>query len=88
MLGLDIEVEHLAVHRAVDNPGCIQPVMAQRGDEGLGIPVAEGRMVDQTRPSGGHPVVLAMLVFSEVSSMNPMRGNRFAMNGWRRVIQT
>src|SRR5690554_1456810 len=29
-----------------------------------------------------------MLVFSEVSSMKPMRGNRLAMNGWRRVIQT
>src|SRR6056297_1167242 len=29
-----------------------------------------------------------MLVLSEVSSMKPMRGNRLAMNGWRRVIQT
>jgi len=32
--------------------------------------------------------VWAMLVFSEVSSMNSMRGNRFAMKGWHRVIQT
>ena len=36
-----------AVHCAVDDPGGIEPVMAQGGDEGLGVPVAERRMVDQ-----------------------------------------
>src|SRR5210317_1629456 len=38
-------------------------------------------------PLGDHPVVLTMFVFSEVSSMKPMRVNRLRMNGWRRVIQ-
>ena len=41
----------------VNHPGRIQPIMAQGGNEGLGAPVAEGRMVDQARafrgPSGG-----------------------------------
>lgn len=46
-LGLDIEVEDLAVHGAVQNPGGDQAVAAQAGDEGLGQPVAEGRIGDQ-----------------------------------------
>jgi len=41
-LGGNIEVEHLAVHRSVDDAGRIQPVVAQRADEGLRTPVAEG----------------------------------------------
>lgn len=32
-------------------------------------------------PFGDQPVVLAMFVFSEVSSMKPMRGNRLRMKG-------
>ena len=32
-------------------------------------------------PLGDHPVVLAIFVLSEVSSMKPMRGNRLRMNG-------
>ena len=43
-LGLDIGLEDLAVHRAVDHPRCGQSVMTQGGDEGLGAPMAEGRL--------------------------------------------
>ena len=32
-LGFDIKVKEFPVYRPVDDPGCIQPVMAQRGDE-------------------------------------------------------
>ena len=52
-LGFDVEVEEFAVYRPTDDPGRVQPVMAQRGDEGLGLPVAEGGVTYQTRPTGG-----------------------------------
>ena len=52
-LGFDIEVEEFAVYRATDHPGRVKPVMAQGGNECLGLPVAEGGMVDQTRPAWG-----------------------------------
>ena len=51
-LGLDIEVEEFPVHCPTDHPGRVQPIMAQGGDEGLGLPVAKGRVIDQTRPAG------------------------------------
>lgn len=35
-------------------------------------------MVDKGLPLGDHPVVLAMLVFRDVSSMKPMRGKAHA----------
>ena len=50
-LGFDMEVEDFAVYRATDHPGRVKPVMAQGGNEGLGLPVAEGGVVDQTRPA-------------------------------------
>ena len=50
-LGFDIKVEEFAVYWPVDDPGRVKPVMAQRGDESLGLPVAEGGVVDQTRPA-------------------------------------
>ena len=65
-LGFDIEVEEFAVHRPVDDPGRIQPVMAQCGNEGPapepapakagvirgpGLPVAEGGVIHQSRPA-------------------------------------
>jgi len=56
-LGLDVEVEQIAVDRAVDHPRCIKAVVAQGGDEGLGLPVAERRVIDQPfasrSPAGG-----------------------------------
>jgi len=48
-LGLDTDVEQLAVHRAVDHPGRVQPIMAQGRDEGLCVPVTKGGVVDQVR---------------------------------------
>ena len=48
-LGLDMEVEEFAVQRSADHPRRIQPVMAQGGDEGLSVPVAEGGVIHQTR---------------------------------------
>lgn len=39
--------------------------MAERGYEGLCVPVAEGRRDDKLRAlRGGHPVVLAMFTFT------------------------
>ena len=43
-LGLDIGVEDLAIHRAVDDPWCDEAVAPQSGDEGLRGPVSEGRI--------------------------------------------
>ena len=59
-LGFDIEVEEFTVHRPADHPGRVEPVMAQGGDEGLGLPVTEGSVIHEPcpawRPSGrlGH----------------------------------
>ena len=54
---LDIFLETRAVHRAVQHPGCYQTSAAEARDEGLGVPVAEGGMVDQAfadrGPAGG-----------------------------------
>ena len=50
-LGFDVAVEDFAIDRPADDPGRVQPVVAQRGDEGLGSPVAEGGVVDQMRPA-------------------------------------
>src|SRR5690606_1071902 len=56
-LGLYVGLEAHAVHRSTEDPRRIQTVVAQGGDEGLGAPVAEGRMVDEPfpprRPSAG-----------------------------------
>ena len=50
-LGFDIKVEEFAVHRPVDDPWRVKPVMAQRGDESLRVPVAEGGVIDQPPPA-------------------------------------
>nr|WP_245925150.1 hypothetical protein [Aliiruegeria haliotis] len=50
-----IKLEGCAVHCAVDAPWRVQPVMAQCGDERLGIPVAEGRVIYQARTFAGSP---------------------------------
>ena len=50
-LGFDMEVEKLPVHCTVDQPGGIQPIMAQGSNEGLGVPMAKGCMVDQALTS-------------------------------------
>ena len=45
-LGFDLEVEEFAVDRAADDPRRVQPVVAQRSNEGLGLPVTEGGMIE------------------------------------------
>jgi hypothetical protein len=37
---LDIEAETLAIDRPLEKPWCLDPVMAQRGQEGHGLPTA------------------------------------------------
>lgn len=51
--GLDIEVEQLAVHCAIDHPRGIEAIMAQGADEGLGAPMPKRRVIDQTLPARG-----------------------------------
>ncbi len=55
-LGFDLSFEAPSIDRARDHPGRGQPVMAEAGDEGLGIPMSERRMIDQPfshrRPAG------------------------------------
>ena len=41
---LDVEEEDFAVDRAIDHPRRINPVVAQRGDESQGLPMAVGRV--------------------------------------------
>jgi hypothetical protein len=48
---LDIEEEGFAVDRPIDRPRRIDPVVAQRGDEGQGLPTAVGRIGLQPSPS-------------------------------------
>ena len=43
-LSADISIEGRAVHGAVDNPGSDQSIAAQPRDEGLRVPLAEGRI--------------------------------------------
>jgi len=42
-----------AVDRPADDPGRVQPVVAQGGDECLCVPVAKGDMIEQTCPARG-----------------------------------
>ena len=50
-LGFDIGVESRTVHGAVNDPRRIQPVVAQRRNEGLSTPMAEGSMNDEPLPA-------------------------------------
>ena len=44
---LDVVVEGLPIHRPRDDPGGVEPVMAQPRDEGLGTSFAERRVPDE-----------------------------------------
>ncbi len=62
--------------RPVDEPGRIDSVVAQRGEEGRGVPAAMWRLADQSRARGRfdpQPRRGAMLVLVQVSSMNTRR---------------
>ena len=41
---LYVDQEPLAVDRTVDQPGCLDPIVAQRGQEGHGLPVTVRRL--------------------------------------------
>ena len=69
----DVGLETVPVHRTVKDPRCHQTILGKARDKGLGVPVAEGGMVDQALADGGQPVVLTRLVFRLVSSMNTSR---------------
>jgi hypothetical protein len=43
-LRLDIGLEGATVHWSVQHPGCCQATASESGNEGLGVPVAEGDM--------------------------------------------
>jgi hypothetical protein len=51
---LDVKEEGFAVDRPIDHPRRINPVVAQRGDEGQGLPMAMGRIGLQ--PSSPRPL--------------------------------
>ena len=57
---LDIDCEALTVDRAIENPWCVDPIVAQRGQEGRGLPVAvrdlgcEPGAARRPAPQGGH----------------------------------
>ena len=52
-LGFHIDVECRTVHRAVDDPGCGQPVMAQGSDKGLRAPMTKRSMIEQSFTTRG-----------------------------------
>ena len=55
-LGLDISLEDVTVHRSVDHPRRGQSVMARGSNEGLGTPVAEGRLhLEPLAPTSAAP---------------------------------
>lgn len=65
--------------------------MAQRANEGLGSPVRKWCVIDKECPAralcGAQPVVLAMFVLTEVSTMNANLSKWLAMKGCRFAIQ-
>lgn len=50
-LRLDIEVERVLVDRPIKHPRRVQSVMAQGSNEGLRVPMPEGRVVNQPLPA-------------------------------------
>jgi hypothetical protein len=60
-----MKVKEFPVHCPTDQPRRVQSFVAQGSDEGLGLPMAKGGVIDRARSA--HPVVLAMLVLMDVS---------------------
>ena len=87
----DIGLETGAVHRAVQHPGCHQPVLSKARDEEpapaqAGVWVCQwpkGAWSIRRAPTGAQPVVLTRLVLSEVSSMKTNLSSMLAISGWR-----
>lgn len=70
---LDVEDKELAVDGAVDHPRRVDTIMTQGGDEGQGLPVSVRRISLQPLSLRSQPRRGAMLVFTQVSSMNTRR---------------
>ena len=45
--GLDIGLERLGVDRTIKHPGCLDTIVAQRANEGHGLPMSMRHMGDQ-----------------------------------------
>src|SRR6056297_3864268 len=86
-LGLDIEVEHIPIHRSVDHPGPVQSVVPQGTDERLRSPMSERSVIDQALPARGPAGGLGHVGLSDVSSMNANLSRWRAMKGWRLPTQ-
>ena len=59
----DIGAEAFAVDRPVEQAGRFDAVVAQRGEEGRGLPPAMRNLVDRRSPFGAQPRRRVMLVF-------------------------
>ena len=70
---LDIGAKDVAVDRAVEDPGRVDPIMSERRDKGRGVPVQNGAAPGRRSPFGAQPLSGAMLVLAQVSSMNTRR---------------
>ena len=57
-LGFDAEFEEFAVYRAADDPRCVEPIIAQFGDEGLSLLLAERGLIDEVRSALGPSIGL------------------------------
>ena len=87
----DTGLETVAVHRAIQHPGCHQPVLSKARDEEpapaqAGVWLCQwpkGAWSIRRAPTGAQPVVLTRLVLSEVLSMNTSLSSMLAMSGWR-----
>jgi len=69
----DIELEQFAVDWAVDDPRCVDAIMAQGGEEGHGLPMTIRNHRSQSLAARPQPLSGAMLVFTQVSSMKTRR---------------
>lgn len=70
---LDIGEKPFAVDRAVKQAGRLDPVVAQRCEEGRGLPVTVGILSTRRWPFGAQPWRRVMLVLVHVSSMKNKR---------------
>src|SRR6056297_423704 len=86
-LGLDIEVEHIPIHRSVDHPRRVQSVVRKGTDERLRSQMSERCVIDRALPARGPAGGLCHVRLSDVSSMNANLSRWRAMKGWRLPTQ-
>jgi hypothetical protein len=68
--GPDIGLARFGVDRNIEHPGCLDTFVAQRADEGHGVPTSMRHMGDQPLAPR---TPAAMLILIQVSSMKTMR---------------